>query len=419
MVVAELAWSESLILAGVFAATLSSALGSMMGAPRILQAMAKDRVFRRLTVFARGSGPSNEPRRATVLSFGIAQAGILLGDLDAIAPMITRFFMITYGALSAATFVEAISNNPSYRPAFRFSHWSTSLAGALGCAVAMFVIDPLWAVIAIVGMAVVYGFLTFKDLEATWGDVHGGSMLERAPRSLVALEQERYHPKNWRPAVLALGVGRDDRIHLAAFSRWIAGPLGLLILGHVLVAEPDAYLERHVTHRRLLRTFIVDNDLEAFPAVTVAQTFVRRHQRGEDDPWTPPQGHIDVWWRGQANGSLMLLLALLVRKNDGWIGRQIRLIRMIEKDAGREGSLAHLAQLSEGARITVTPVVVVGSQFRPALLEHSSSSALVIVGFDLPAEPNEGAFLDRLDALTRDVPRVMFVRSAGDMSLDD
>lgn len=469
MVVGERSWSPTLIVAGIFAATLSSALGSMMGAPRILQAMAKDRVFRSLTMFARGSGKSNEPRRATVLSFVIAEAGILLGDLDAIAPMITMFFMITYGALNAATFVEAISNNPSYRPAFRFSHWSTSLLGALGCTVAMFLIDPVWATVAVAGMAIIHRFLAFKDLQATWGDVHGGSMLERARRSLVALEQERYHPKNWRPAVLALGVGKEDRIHLAVFSRWMAGPHGLLILGHVLLAEPEAYLERHVTQRRMLRTFISDHDFEAFPAVTVSQTLSggvnalvqcagigafrpnliflgwsadpdRRRDidasiravarlgrslailRGEpfaDDPWIPPPGPIDIWWRGQANGPLMLLLAHLTRKNDGWIGRPIRLIRMIEKEAGRAGSLAHLAELGESARIAVTPIVVVGTQFRPLLLEQSRDSALVILGFDLPEVSDEGAFLDRLDALTHGIPRVLFVRSAGDMSLDD
>lgn len=469
MVVAEQSWSPMLIVAGVFAATLSSALGSMMGAPRILQAMAKDRVFRSLSLFARGSGASNEPRRATVLSFVIAEVGIVLGDLDVVAPMITMFFMITYGALNAATFIEAISNNPSYRPSFRFSHWGTSLAGALGCGATMFLIDPIWAGVAVVGMALIHRFLSFKDLRATWGDVHGGSMLERARRSLVALEQERYHPKNWRPAVLALGVGKDDRIHLAVFSRWLAGPHGLLILGHVLIAEPEAYLERHVTHRRVLRKFIVDNDLEAFPAVTVSQSLaggvnalvqcagigalrpnlvflgwsadperrgdidasiraaarlgrsvaILRAEPFDDDAWIPPPGPIDIWWRGQQNGSLMLLLAHLTRKNDGWTGRSIRVLRMVEKEAGRESSQAHLAELGENARIAITPIVVVGTQFHPFLLEHSRDSALVILGFDLPAEADDGAFIDRLDNLARDVPRVLFVRSAGDMSLDD
>ena len=468
MVVAELSWSSTLILAGVFAATLSSALGSMMGAPRILQAMAKDRVFRSLNIFARGSGASNEPRPATMLSFVIAEAGILMGDLDVIAPIITMFFMITYGSLNAATFVEAVSNNPSYRPAFRFSHWGTSLAGAIGCFAAMFLIDWRWAAIAVLGMVVIHRFLGNKDLRATWGDAHGGSMLERARRSLVALEQERYHPKNWRPAVLALGAGKEDRLHLAVYARWLAGPHGLLILGHVMIAETDSYLERHANHERVLRKVIAENDLEAFPAISVSPSLpagvnslvqccgvgalrpnlvffgwsadperrpdigasvravarlgrsiaILRAESFAEDPWVPPPGTIDIWWRGQENGSLMLLLAHILRKNDGWTGRTIRLIRLVENEAGRAGSLAHLAELGESARIAVTPMVIVGTQFGPFLHENSRNSALVILGFEAPDSNDTDAFIDGLDKLAAEIPRVLFVRSAGGMSLD-
>ena len=127
MVIADIAYWPFVITAGVFAATISSAMGSMMGAPRILQAFARDNVFLTLRPFAAGSGKSNEPRRAIVLTFVISQVTVLLADLNTIAPLITMFFMITYGLLNLATFYEAITKNPSYRPRFRFSHWSTSL----------------------------------------------------------------------------------------------------------------------------------------------------------------------------------------------------------------------------------------------------------------------------------------------------
>jgi len=126
LVVKDIAVVGVFITAGVFGATLSSALGSMMGAPRILQAFARDEVFRSLRFFAAGSGPNNEPRRAIVLTFAISQACILLGDLNAIAPILTMAFMITYGLLNLATFYESITSNPSYRPTFRYCHWSVS-----------------------------------------------------------------------------------------------------------------------------------------------------------------------------------------------------------------------------------------------------------------------------------------------------
>ncbi len=145
LVMSEISRWPVFITLGVFAATLSSALGSMMGAPRILQAFARDNVFPSLRIFAVGSGLRHEPRRAIVVTFVIAQVCIVSADLNTIAPLITMFFLITYGLLNLATFYESITKNPSYRPRFRFCHWTTSLAGAIGCLAAMFLIDWKWA----------------------------------------------------------------------------------------------------------------------------------------------------------------------------------------------------------------------------------------------------------------------------------
>ena len=100
-IVADISPVAVLITLGVFAATLSSALGSMMGAPRILQALARDRIFPLLRPFAAGAGRSNEPRNATVASYLIAQTGIMFGDLDAIAPIITMFFITATSGAAA------------------------------------------------------------------------------------------------------------------------------------------------------------------------------------------------------------------------------------------------------------------------------------------------------------------------------
>jgi amino acid transporter len=207
-VVKSIAWSPPLINAGVFAATLSSALGSMMAAPRILQAFARDDILKGIKIFGRGRGKGNEPRLATILTFVIAQAGILLGDLNAIAPVITMFFMITYGTLNLACFYESITRNPSYRPKFRFSHWSSALSGAIGCLLVMFLMNPLWALAAVLAMSALYAFISRSEIISRWGDVTSGVAFERARKALLKLEDEKYHPKNWRPSILALSVCR-------------------------------------------------------------------------------------------------------------------------------------------------------------------------------------------------------------------
>ena len=487
MIVSQLSVSPTLIVVGIFAATLSSALGSMMGAPRILQALAKDRLFKGLLALAKGSGKASEPRRATIVSFAIAECGILVGDLNAIAPVITMFFMITYGALNFATFQEAFSRNPSYRPTFRFSHWTISLLGAVSCLVVMFFIDPLWAALSVAAMVCIYQFLSRQNIQATWGDVQSGAAFERARRNLLVLESIPYHPKNWRPVVLALGAGKEDRLQLAVYCRWLAGPHGLLILGQVIEGDATTYLERQASHHRVLRKFILEHGLEAFPSVTIAEnlssgvsSLVQCCGLGSlkanlvtlgwsDDPdrrdemianlrtvsrlgrstavlriadgattnaetsWDPPSGPIDVWWRGQQNGPLMVLLAHMVRLSDEWSGRVIRLRRMIPKEAGREDTLAHLQEVAREGRIPCETEVFVGTDFRKILTKWSGDSALVILGFQTPplecvdeASPGmvprvvrDGAFLDNLDELTRGIPRVLLVHSAGDMNLHD
>jgi len=116
----RLATRSGLVDAGVLSATLSSALASLMGAPRILQALARDGVFSRLGFFAHGHGASQNPRRAVLLAGAIALATVALGTLDTIAALVSMFFLISYGLLNYATYVEAIGASPSFRPRFRF-----------------------------------------------------------------------------------------------------------------------------------------------------------------------------------------------------------------------------------------------------------------------------------------------------------
>ena len=467
MIVSTLALFPSLIIVGVFAATLSSALGSMMGAPRILQALARDKVLPFLTPFGKGSGPSGEPRRATVVSFFIAQTGIMLGDLNAVAPVITMFFMITYGAINLATFFEAFSGNPSYRPTFRWCHWSASLVGTILCGGVMVLINPLWAAAAVAIMLIIFYYLRRQKLESSWGDVVSGAMFERLRRNLLALEELQYHVKNWRPAVLVVGAGSTERLYIAAQGRRLAGPHGLLMLGQVLVGEPSELLERHAKVQRALRTLIADTHLEAFPCVTIApeltsgisslvqcagvgalrpnlvlfgwsceeeqrtafeenlRTVVRlgrsmailRCAEPPEDLWRVRPGTVDVWWQGQGyNGHLMLLLAHLLCSNPDSRARRIRIMRMLPSEVGREDTEAHLLQLTQDVRIPCEIAVVVGTDFATMVREESRDASLVLLGMADPREQESG-FISHLDDLVSDMPNVLFVYSAGDMSL--
>ena len=477
LVIADIAWSSWLISAGVFAATLSSALGSMMGAPRILQAFAKDNVFPSIRGFSIGTGKSDEPRRATILTFLISQAAILLvSDLNAITPLITMFFMITYGLLNLATFYEAITKNPSYRPRFRYSHWITSLAGTVGCVAVMFLVNWIWALIAIFGMAILYFYISQKQVETRWGDLQNGLLFERTRKNLFRLEKELHHPKNWRPIILALGGASQTRPHLSMYGHWLAAGHGVLSLGQVIQSDVENRLKRLVSQERLLYGFINEHKLEAFPAVVAAPTLaegmeslVQTHGLGALRPntvllgWPQSQGEpeklqekcenyaetlntiaslersaialkfsptamerevrhvplgtLDVWWRGNQNGELMLLLAHLLTQNQTWRSRPIRLIRTIQNEAGREEVLKHLNELIDKSRIRATPQVVVTDDPFKAISQTSRSAAIVFMGMSLPEPEKANEFFERMEQLAGDLPRIAFIRSAGGMSL--
>lgn len=468
LVVASISQWPLLITCGVFAATLSSALGSMMGAPRILQALARDHVFAPLKIFGMGSGKNKEPRRAILVTFLISQVGILLADLDTIAPLITMLFMITYGTLNLATFYESITKNPSYRPRFRYSHWTISLAGAVGCLVVMFLIDWFWALVSIAGMYLLHEYISRKEVQARWGDVQSGLLFERTRQNLLRLEEEMYHPKNWRPILLALTGAKLDRAYLAIYGHWLTSGHGILMLAQVIQGDIKDRLERRNAQQRILHDYIREQELQAFPAVVVAGTLsegieslVQCHGLGAlrpntilfgwptdsgraepfaatlrvvaglqrsivalrfkddpTDPWKVPAGTIDVWWRGQKNGPLMLLLAHLLTQNPQWRNRTIRLMRVIDNEAGIEEVTRYLRELAENARIDAIPIAVHAEDPIRAIQKTSRNAAVVLMGFEAPAEGSEIEFHERMEKWAGDLTRVIFVDSVGGMSLE-
>jgi amino acid transporter len=467
LVMDDVARWPSLIIAGVFAATLSSALGSMLGAPRILQAFARDRVFASLRFLGRGSGPSDEPRRAIVLTVIVSQAAILLGDLNTIAPIITMFFMVTYGTLNLACFYESYSGNPSFRPRFKYSHWTLALVGTIGCLIAMLLIDVIWAIAALIAMAALYWTIRRIGIRARWGDVRSGMAFERARQALPSLEREPVHAKNWRPIILALGAATTGRRRIAEYGRWLTAGRGVLSLGQIVSQGAEDRLERGIQVENLMRQTISDEAYEAFPAVVVdddllggLKSLLQCHGIGGvrpntvllgwgDDPdelerfskilrlsqglqrnivivkseiklepWEAPDGEIHVWWHGRKNGTLMLLLAHLLRQNDEFRRRKIRLIHVIPEQAGRDQAREHLVQLTEKARIEADPMIIVSENLREALLNVSRNAAVVFKGFDPPAKGDHIRFFQDFEVMTEGLAEVILVCSVQHIDLE-
>lgn len=455
-----------LIYAGVISATLSSALGSMMGAPRILQAFALDNVFRWLKWFGRGSGASNEPRHAIVMTFLIAQLGIMAGDLDSVAPIITMFFLITYGTINLACFYEAISRNPSFRPTFQLNHWSVALAGALSCLSIMFLINAIWAIIAIVLAAGMFVLIERAEIMVKWGDLSSGLAFQQARKALLRLEHERYHPKNWRPSILTLSGVAGDRLHLISYACILSAERGLVSLAQIITGRLEDRITRQIEAEKLLRKFIREEELSAFPVVVVDENFgdglkalLQCHGIGglrpntillgwSDDPekeeafsltlniakkmnrsilivrcqqeqekWDPPDGAINIWWNDSNNGPMMLLLGFLLKENREWRDCPLRILRTVPLKADVENLMLEMKEVLSLARIDAEIVILPTEDPLEAVKQAIKPSAVLFTGFEPGDEEHVCELISCMQKII-DLPGdVILAYSAGDVSL--
>ncbi|MCA9981024.1 MAG: amino acid permease, partial [Anaerolineales bacterium] len=262
-----------LILAGVWAATLSSALGSILAAPRTLQAIALDRVLPHWMAGQMGS--ATEPRVAILLTGAIALAVIWLGDLNAVAPIISMFFLNTYGMVNLTAGIEKFVSNPSYRPRFRVP-WYISLLGALGCYSVMFLINPLATVVAIVISYGVYFFLERRTMERTWGDVRSGLWFTIARYALLQLEQQRWSPKNWRPNIMVFTGQPHNRQQLVEVANWLSLGKGIVTFFQFIVGDVE-FLAGHGMRQmayKHIRSYIQENNMMAFAEVEIVPDFM-------------------------------------------------------------------------------------------------------------------------------------------------
>ncbi len=223
-VLLKISWIPELVIAGIWGATLSSALGSILGAPRILQATASDQISPRF--FAKGVGASNEPRNALLLTFLIAEAGILIGNLDIIARIVSIFFITTYGFLNLSCAFERWTS-ADFRPSFKTPVW-VSLLGAVACFIVMIQLDFLATLGAIAILGGLYFFLKRKELVLQSGDAWGGVWSSLAKKSLQRLTSAKQHHRNWRPNILMFNGADAQRPFMLELGKAIAGKLGLL-----------------------------------------------------------------------------------------------------------------------------------------------------------------------------------------------
>ncbi|MDR1056543.1 MAG: amino acid permease [Prevotellaceae bacterium] len=220
-------WGPVIIPIGLAACTFSSAIGSIMVAPRTLQAIAGDKIFpfRRINYFlSRGKGKNKEPFNASVVSFVIALIFIILGDINTVAEIISMFFLITYGSLCLISFLNHFGSPPSYRPRFK-SKWYFSLAGFLLSVWVMFMINPLYTVLSY-GIIVVIYLIVEQYNKGKKGlvNIFKGALFQ-LNRRLQVFMQKRHSSmdsEEWRPAAICISPRSFEREKVLELMKWIS-----------------------------------------------------------------------------------------------------------------------------------------------------------------------------------------------------
>ena len=245
LIMSKIAFWGPIIPIGLAAATISSALGSFMVAPRTLQAIGGDKVFP-ITFMnswvSKGTDTTNEPRNATIITSLIAFVFVLMGDVNAVAEIISMFFLVTYGSLCLISFMQHFAADPSYRPSFR-SKWYLSLLGTIMCIYLMFKINTPYALAAIVLMILIYLYISSKSgTKSGMASIFQGVIQQLSRRLQVFLQkaEKQSTEEEWRPAVICLSQDSFKRLGALELMKWISHSYGFGMYLHL----EKAYLSR-------------------------------------------------------------------------------------------------------------------------------------------------------------------------------
>ena len=439
LIMSDIAVWGPIIPIGLACATISSAIGSILVAPRTLQALGRDSVIPRShlnSYVAEGVGETNEPRNATLVTSAIAIVFVMLGNVDMVARIVSMFFMVTYGALCAISFLEHFAARPSYRPSFR-SKWYLSLLGAMMCLILMLQMDFLFALGAILVMASLYeGIRRSREGQADLAQIFQGVMTQLTRHMHIRLQKMPLN--DWRPSVISISSRTFDRSAPLQFLEWLCDRYGFGTYFHYIEGRLDQqnYEASQEVRDRLIevmhqRKGAIYMDAVISPSMTSAlgqglqmpgisgmsnnalllefgrydgpevleevvsgilmagvpgmDRLVLRH----GDNFFGSRKSIHVWltWHDPQNANLMILLSYILLGHKDWEGAEVRIFAAYPRAEVRERREEINEMISEGRLLISEKNVLViptdgAIDFERLVEARSSEADLVMIGFE-------------------------------------
>jgi amino acid transporter len=393
-IIQQIALFSPLVLLGIVMATSSSALSSLMTAPRCLVAMTEDKVLPKFLKFlGKKSGENGEPRVAIGLSLMIAAGVILLGSLEYVAIVVAMFFLSVYGWINGSAFFEKISGNPSYRPTFN-APLLISFYGMIAAYGVMFLFNPVLMFVVILIQALLFYLLYRSSKSMKIEGVWSGVLFQLTKKLLGWMGRSVKSRKNWRPTIMAFSTKPLNDHPLSKFLDWIGSKSSMTRLYLLRKGKVDDNLEENIQAQRSMEAYIHKNNLDIFPRTVLTDNFqttmenlvqagtvanvplntvlidfdnklkvnelmqtltplnknliIMRNQTG----FTNFQ-RIDIWWSSKKNGNLMLLLAHLISNSKQWRskGAMINVFTIVDDKKKQKSEIQQFERIMKQSRI--------------------------------------------------------------------
>lgn len=454
----RLAWIPALVIAGIWGATLSSALGGILGGPRIMQAIANDHILPKF--FGKGYGVNNEPRNALIFTFLLSELGILIGDLDIIAGIVTMFYLTAYGFINLAFALEKWASS-DFRPSFKVPIW-VGIVGFVASFMIMFKLDMGSMFAAFLILGAIYYFINQKHFHRPMTSVWQSVNTSLVRKILHKLDREEPDERNWRPNILLFSGGTKNRPHLIEFGKALVANQGMisnfdLILNPTskvlfpkhkqILSDADTETNQGIFSRKQECSNIYEG-IETIASVygfsgVEPNTILLGWIRNSDDPHRfvsmlnrlvdldlnlvmldfdkerkfGNYSLIDVWWRGGSNnGNFVLSLIKFITSTYEWRNARVRIMIVnpinerkswIERDAHNV-----LKNMRIDAEIRVINNEIEKRSIYDIIKQESINSDLTFLGIPDIKNGKEEKFIEDTNKLCNDIGSTVLVKAS-------
>jgi len=460
LIITEVAKWPILVILGIWGATLSSAIGSMLSAPRTIQALSRDGI---LPVFiGKGYGKQDEPIPGTVITLILSLLAIVFGTINTIAPLLTIFFLTTYGMLNLVAGLETLIKSPHYRPQFH-TPWYISLLGALACFITMFLISVFSSLISLITISIIFFYLQKHRFLQNWRDISKSLWTSIIRFSVLKLQENKKYPGHWRPNILVFPLDEEKQSDIIKFANWIGHHTGSVMICKMITGKIEKNVRNLSRSEKKTESYLDNIGVNALNFSTVIEDPVtdsaiiaQSAGLGEYKPNTvifPWQdlGHfeqnkyvsmirnqfligknilvmsthphlafsdnqnIDIWWGGEdKNIDLMLLLGHLLKLDVHWEKSDLNVYTIINDAAEKTNTENSMKEFLNSARIKARINVIIKDErsIKDIIIENSIESDLVFMGMDYPEKGKEKVFYSSLKTFADVFAVTVFVRNS-------